>query len=88
MPIRLLRFKTHGRHFEISLIVKGDIFAHIYTKIQAEFTSRVLPFTGTGLAEHASYVISSYTWLYDAPGEVIYENWHKEDLRNQDFKNC
>jgi hypothetical protein len=75
MPIRLLCFKSDGPHFQISLIERAEILAHLVAKMEAEPQARRS--APLFIQKSAQYAILSHTWLHEAPGEVTYDDWHK-----------
>ncbi|KAF9472561.1 hypothetical protein BDN70DRAFT_998123 [Pholiota conissans] len=92
MPIWLLRIKPHESYLEISLIDRGDIYAHLKEAIEAKIYGMDFPplrtYSGSLETEEtieqliskcARYAILSHKWLQGRPGEITYDHW-KEGL--------
>ncbi|KAF8196401.1 hypothetical protein BJ912DRAFT_1081429, partial [Pholiota molesta] len=88
MPIRLLCFKPIRSKLQITLIERGEIFAHIvhgndfpsvFDKIAAGLASEQMVLDSL-IAKYARYAILSHTWLRGNSREVTYGDWIRREF--------
>ncbi|KAF9474809.1 hypothetical protein BDN70DRAFT_841763 [Pholiota conissans] len=86
MPIRLLLIEPHESYLQISLIDRGEIYAHLEHSVKGKnHAHREIRYTLDTTEEYierlvksyAKYAILSHTWLRGTPGEITYSQWNK-----------
>ncbi|KAF9470865.1 hypothetical protein BDN70DRAFT_820786 [Pholiota conissans] len=92
MPIRLLLIEPHDSCLRISLIDKGEIYAHLanivkklplpISDFRTEQTDKKL--VDSTIKSYAKYAILSHKWLRGTPGEITYDHWNRGSF-NPDF---
>ncbi|KAF9482956.1 hypothetical protein BDN70DRAFT_990736 [Pholiota conissans] len=102
MPIRLLRIEPRESYLKISLLDKGEIYAHLKETMlekmhETEF-HRSRKASGSletedeaierVISKYAGYAILSHKWLRGTPGEITYNHWNKGlmDAKNAGYE--
>lgn len=85
MPIRLLHFIDQGSCLKISLLERGEVYAHLSSVIREDMPQNYREESDSEAIDqlvhiYSRYAILSHTWLRESPGEVTYGDWQRGTL--------